>query len=105
MATGAFCVSERGGGRVGIIKIAMAIFDRDIQIPQMFVRAEKTPEDDDSLNSEQFGRVGIVFLNPCKESYQCVLSRLPGNFASRGGTNQFLPVSVKVYAPFWGGLM
>jgi hypothetical protein len=30
------------------------------------VRAEKTPEDDDSLNSEQFGRVGIVFLNPCK---------------------------------------
>ncbi len=90
MTTGPFCVSERSSGRVGVIWIAVAIFNSDIQIPQFFICAEKTPEHDNSLNSEEFVRIGIVLLNPCKQSDQGVLCHLPTDFASRGGTNQFL---------------
>ncbi len=90
MTTRPFRISERSSGWVGVVRIAVAVFDCDIQINQIVVGGEKTAEDDNSLNRQQFVWIGIILLNPGKQSDQRVLRRLPPDLTGRGSTNQFL---------------
>ena len=46
-----FCISEHSRGWVGVVSVTVPSLNRDIQIPQSFIRAEKASEDDYSLNS------------------------------------------------------
>jgi hypothetical protein len=89
MTTRPFRISERSSGWVGVVRIAVAVFDCDIQNTQFVVGAEKTAEDDKPQPSAVCW-IGIILLNPGKQSDQRVLRRLPPDFTGRESTNQFL---------------
>lgn len=94
-------LSERSSGRVGVIRIAVAMFYGEVQFPQFIVLVEKTTEDDNSLNGEESVGIGIVLFNPRKQSDQRLLRRLEPDSAGRRSTNQILSfVREGLHAPF-----
>ena len=104
MTTRALRISERSSGWVGVIRIAVAMFDCDVQIPQFVVRTEKTAEDDNSLNGEEPVAIGIVLLTLASNPISAFSAVWRLTLPAAEARTKSSPLSVKVYTPFSGGL-
>ena len=68
IATRLACIGKRRLCPVWVLEIAVTLLHRDIQIPQLVPEAQKTSEDHDSIEGEDFVRIEVVLLNPLQQS-------------------------------------